>query len=69
MNPEAIDQSIRRFLKNVGVNSHQAIVRAIAEAEEQGALAGNEMFPVRMTLEIPSLQVTVQFDGEIELTP
>lgn len=66
MNEKALDESIRKFLKNVGVNSHQAIVRAIEEAEEKGALAGNEMFPVRMTLEMPSLQVTVRFDGEIE---
>jgi hypothetical protein len=66
MNEKALDESIRKFLKNVGVNSHQAIVRAIEAAEEKGALAGNEMFPVRMTLEMPSLQVTVQFDGEIE---
>ncbi len=67
MNEEALDHSIRKFLKNVGVNSHQAILRALEQAEKQGTLAGNEMFPVRMTLEVPALQVTISFDGEIEL--
>lgn len=67
MNEAALDQSIRRYLENVGVNSHQAILRAVAEAREKGALAGNEMFPVRMTLEIPSLQLTMSFEGEVEL--
>lgn len=66
MNEEALNQSIRKFLNNVGVNSHQAILRAVADAEGKGALAGNEMFPVRMTLEIPALQLSVCFDGEIE---
>ena len=68
MSETAVDDSIRRFLKNVGVNSHQAILKAITEAQAKDSLAGNEMFPVRMTLEIPALQVSLRFDGEIELS-
>jgi hypothetical protein len=62
-----LDQSIRNFLSDVGVNSRQAILRAVEDARRQGSLAGNEMFPIRMTLEIPSLQITMRFEAEIEL--
>lgn len=65
MNEEALARSIRVFLKNVGINSQRSIEDAVAEAQAKGALAGNEMFPVRMTLEIPTLQLSVTFDGEI----
>lgn len=67
MNDDVLAHSIRKFLKNVGVNSQRAIEQAIADARDKGALSGNEMFPVRMTLEIPALQVEVHFQGEIEL--
>lgn len=67
MNQEALERSIRKFLKNVGINSQRAIEEAVADAQRKGVLAGNEMFPVRMTLEVPGLQLTVQFDGELEL--
>ncbi|MFZ5512543.1 MAG: DUF6494 family protein [Pseudomonadota bacterium] len=67
MNEEVLNLSIRKFLKNVGVNSQRAIEQAIAEARQKGALAGNEMFPVRMTLEVPALQLSVRFEGELEL--
>jgi hypothetical protein len=30
-------------------------------------IAGNESFPAKVTLEIPSLQLSVNFDGDIKL--
>jgi len=67
MNDEALNLSIRKFLKLVGISSQREIEHAVAKAVADGTLAGSEAFPARMTLEIGRLQLTVAFDGEIRL--
>lgn len=67
MNEETFNLSIRKFLKTVGVGSQREIERAVDEARAKGTITGNESFPVQVRLEIPSLKVSVQFDGKIEL--
>jgi hypothetical protein len=67
MNQETFNLSIRKFLKMVGINSQREIEQAVAKAIDSRHIEGNESFPVHVTLEIPRLQVSVRFDGEIEL--
>ncbi len=67
MNEDTFNLSIRKFLKMVGIHSQRSIEQAVAAAMASKELAGTENFPVRMTLDIPSLRVSVSFDGEIEL--
>lgn len=67
MNQETFNLSIRKFLKTVGVNSQREIETAVANAIRGATITGTESFPVHVTLEIPRLQVNVQFDGEIKL--
>ena len=67
MNDEALNLSIRKFLKLVGISSQREIEHAVAKAVADGTLAGSEAFPARMTLEIGRLRLTVAFDGEIRL--
>jgi hypothetical protein len=67
MDQETFNLSIRKFLKMVGVNSQREIEQAVQAAMQNGSLKGNEAFPARVTLEIPSLGVTVPFEGEIKL--
>jgi len=67
MNEETFNISIRKFLKVVGVSSQRDIEQAVAKAVADGAIAGTESFPATMTLEIPALKLSVQFDGEIRL--
>jgi hypothetical protein len=64
MNDEALNLSIRKFLKLVGVNSQREIEHAVAKALADGTLAGSESFPARMTLEVGRLSLSVHFDGE-----
>ncbi|HEX2827231.1 MAG TPA: DUF6494 family protein [Burkholderiales bacterium] len=68
MNDEALNMSIRKFLKTVGVNSQLAIEKAIRQAVEDGKLKGNETMPAQMTLTVGTLDLNVQFDGELRLT-
>lgn len=67
MNDEALNMSIRRFLKTVGVNSQLAIEKAVQKAVAEGRLKGNEAFPAAMTLTVGRLSLEVKFDGEIRL--
>lgn len=67
MNEEELNISIRKFLKMVGVSSQREIEHAVAGAVQEGAIAGTETFPARMTLEVPALRLKAEFDGEIRL--
>ena len=67
MNDEALNMSIRKFLKTVGVNSQLAIEKAVRQAIEDGKLKGNETMRAHMTLTVGTLELNVQFDGELRL--
>ena len=67
MNDEALNMSIRKFLKTVGVNSQLAIEKAVRKAIEDGTLKGNENLPAHMTLTVGKLELNVKFDGELRL--
>jgi hypothetical protein len=67
MNEEALNLSIRKFLKTVGVNSQREIEQAVDKGVAAGALSGEESFPAKMTLEVAGLNVHVEFSGDIRL--
>ena len=67
MNDEALNMSIRKFLKTVGVNSQLAIEKAVRKAIEDGTLKGNETLPAHMTLTVGTLDLNVDFDAELRL--
>jgi ribosomal protein L1 len=67
MDQETFNLSIRKFLKNVGVNSQREMEQAVQKAIESGRLKGSETIPVKMTLEIPALGIKLPFDGEMRL--
>lgn len=67
MDEEVFNISIRKFLKMVGVGSQREIEQAVAKAVADGAIAGTETFPAKVTLEVAGLKLYVEFDGEIRL--
>ena len=60
MDQETFNLSIRKFLKMVGVNSQREMEQAVQRSAAK--LAGTTGFPVKVTLEIPSLGVKVPFE-------
>jgi len=68
MDEEALQQSIRRFLRTVGVRSQQEIEKAVAQARADGRIGDAGSFPATMTLDVPGLKLNVTFDGEIRLS-
>jgi hypothetical protein len=67
MDDDALNMSIRKFLKMVGVSSQREIEHAVERAIAARSVAGSESLPAKMTLEVPRLGLTVAFDGEIKL--
>ena len=67
MNPDALNMSIRKFLKMVGVQSQREIESAIERAIAAGRLKGAETLPAKMTLTLEGTELNVTFDGKIQL--
>jgi hypothetical protein len=67
MNDEALNGSIRKFLKTVGVNSQLAIEKAVRQSLQSGELKGDELLPAEMTLTIERIGVCIRFEGELGL--
>jgi hypothetical protein len=67
MDEEALNLSIRKFLKMVGVNSQREIEHAVAAAIAGGKASGVDFFPAQVTLKVAGLGLDVVFDGEIRL--
>ena len=68
MDEDALNQSIRRFLKMVGIRSQREIEQAVAKAAAEGRLDKDTPFPATMRLRVEGLGIDVTFDGDIELS-
>jgi uncharacterized protein DUF6494 len=66
VNEEALNISIRKFLKMVGVSSQREIEHAVGHAIASGAGTAGSL-PATMTLEVPGLKLRVVFDGHIDV--
>lgn len=64
MDDEALNMSIRKFLKKVGITSQREIEKAIDQASEDGKLDGKPV-GVKVTLECDLIAAPLVIDGEI----
>ena len=67
MNEEALNMSLRKFLKVVGVTSQQEIEKAIRAAEAAGKLKGKPSLQAQMVLTIGEVGLNHKVEGTIEL--
>jgi hypothetical protein len=67
MNEEALNMSLRKFLKVVGVTSQQEIEKSIRAALAGGKLKGKKSVQAQMVLTIGDVGLNHKVDGEIEL--
>lgn len=63
MDDDRFNQSLRRFLKEVGITSQREIERVVRE----GDLGGQGKLRVRMLLTADGTDLRHQVDGEIDL--
>jgi Family of unknown function (DUF6494) len=67
MNEDALNLSIRKFLKTVGISSQREIEHAVTKGTAAGTITGTESFPAKMTLEVPGLKLNIAFSGDITM--
>ena len=67
MNEDNFNNSLRGFLKKVGITSQREIEKAVRDAVAAGKLKGNEKLPAKMTLTLGGVSLTYEIAGEIEL--
>ena len=65
MNEDALNMSLRKFLKKVGVTAQREIEQAVREAAASGKLKGGAM-PAKATFTIAGLSLTFDVDGEVD---
>ena len=67
MNEDSFNNSLRGFLKKVGITSQREIEKAVRDAVAAGKLKGNEKLPAKMVLTIGGVSLSHEISGEIEL--
>lgn len=65
---EKFNMELRKFLKKVGVTSQREIEYAVRASLESGKLKGDEQLKTRMKLEVATLGLSVDIDGDIALS-
>lgn len=66
MNEEALNTSMRKFLKRFGVTSQQEIEKAIRAASDAGTL-DSDTLDIQVTLAIPEINLRHEIDGKLVL--
>jgi hypothetical protein len=67
MNEEALNVSLRKFLKKVGVTSQREIEKAVRDAVASGKLKGSEALVAKANVSIGQINLAFEIDGSIEL--
>jgi hypothetical protein len=67
MNEDVFNNSIRKFLKTVGVTSQREIEKAVRDGIASGKLKGKETLPAKVVLTLGQVDLTFEVKGSIEL--
>jgi hypothetical protein len=67
MNEDVFNNSLRGFLKKVGITSQREIEKAVRDAVASGRLKGSEKLPAKMVLTVGGVSLTHEIAGDIEL--
>ncbi|MDH5558403.1 MAG: DUF6494 family protein [Alphaproteobacteria bacterium] len=67
MNEEALNMSIRKFLKKVGVTSQREIEHAVHEALAAGKIPGDAVLKAKVVLTVEGVGLSTSVESDIEL--
>ena len=67
MNDDAFNMSVRKFLKQVGINGQREIENAVRQAISNGDLTGSEILTAKMTLTLSRTPLQMVIEDEITL--
>jgi hypothetical protein len=67
MDEEALNISVRKFLKKLGVTAQREIEQAVRDAAAKGLLKGSAPLPAKATVTVGGIGLTFEIDGDIEV--
>jgi hypothetical protein len=67
MNEEALNISVRKFLKKLGVTAQREIETAVREAAARGRLQGGDPLPAKAVVTVGGIDLAFEVDGDIEV--
>ena len=67
MDEEALNTSVRKFLRKFGVMAQREIETAVRDADAKGQLKGSEPLPVKAVVTIGGIDHKFEIDGDIDL--
>jgi Family of unknown function (DUF6494) len=67
MNEDALNRSLRKFLKTVGVTAQREIEKAVRETLASGKLKGSETLPAKAVVTLAGTDLNLTVEGAIEL--
>lgn len=65
MNEDALNMSLRKFLKTIGVTAQREIEKAVRDAEENGSLPETPL-AAQASITVAGVELEVIIDGKIE---
>jgi Family of unknown function (DUF6494) len=67
MDEEALNTSVRKFLKTLGVTAQREIEKAVRDAVASGRLKGSERLPAKAVITLGDVDLKFEIGGDIEL--
>jgi hypothetical protein len=67
MDEEALNTSVRKFLKKLGVTAQREIEIAVRDADAKGLLKGSDPLPAKAVVTVGGIDLKFEIDGDIEL--
>ncbi len=67
MDEDKFNQTVRKFLKEVGVTSQREIEKAVRDALDAGRIKATDTLDATMTLEIGAIGLRHVIEGNVDL--
>ena len=67
MNEEKLNISIRKFLKNVGINSQRLIEDNVRDLVKNGEITTSKKIKIKANISCEDLNLSNSIDGEIDI--
>ena len=66
MDEDALNTSVRKFLKKLGVTAQREMEKAVRDAVASGRLKGGEKLPAKAVVTLDGVNLRFEVDGDIE---
>jgi hypothetical protein len=67
MDEEALNTSVRKFLKKLGVTAQREMEKAVRDGVASGRLKGSERLPAKAVITLGGVDLKFEIDGDIEV--